>query len=396
MRLLGLSLLLASLLASSCIVRDHASTQKPTKGSTTTPTSPGQSRSHWVLLRTDLGLGDGYMVRLADAELAAQAKQGRITYTPVGDLPKPLEHEAGADDVGLPVPHSQNPGEMTLTEAEALLAQVPECDVLVISSGYLARAALEAINRSQQAKSLLILDEQGIPQELPAATAPVVRLHYNVEPLAYLAGIAAAQSSTIAHFGILHAADDPQGQEFAAAAKRGAKYHSNGAWTEIQPVPVGPQGYVTADDFRKAYAALKAQGGPNWKPNHFILDLGRSTPTIMNALSKKPDNGFLVAAYGDYRPVRPARVVGCVLKQPDKALAALFKQLDLDSLGKDASVALKAVAPDSVFTTGLDEGAVAFTDFGLYSQYNTDGQDLAETVQRKLAQIKAGELDISR
>jgi hypothetical protein len=315
------------LLLSGCIHRSDEApppVQPPTVATGSPPATAaadsavtGTAGPLFVLLRTDLGLGDGAFVREADSELSSLAQRGFLRYRAVGQLPPPLEQEADYADVGLPVPKSSKPGEMTLGEAGALLGQAAPGDVLVVSSGYLLPRVLDACQQGQlKPRLVLLLDEEGMGS-LPAAPAvPVVRLRYDIKHSAFLSGVAAAQSSSLAHFGILYASDDPQGPEFAKAAAAGAKYQSNGAWNEARAVPVGPDGYISPSDFETAFTQLKAQGGPNFAPDHYILDLGRSTPTIMNALSKKPVNAYLVGAYADFSTVRPARIIGCALKRP--------------------------------------------------------------------------------
>jgi hypothetical protein len=283
---------------------------------------------------------------------------------------------------------------MTLSEAAELLSQVPPCAVLVISSGYLLPRVLDAARGGKvQAKALLLLDEEGMGGLPPQPPLPVFRLRYDIRHMAFLGGIAAAQSSTTAHFAVMYAKDDPQGERFAAAAKAGAKYRSNGAWTETFGVEVGPDGYITAAQFTAAFQAIHKQGGTSWTPDHYILDLGRSTPTIMNALSKKPTLAYLVGAYADYRQVRPAHVIGCALKLPGKALAALLAQPAPAALASDPVQALRAATDkEGVFLAGLDSGAVGFTDFTLYARSNNDADEIEKVVEEKKKLIQSGEI----
>jgi hypothetical protein len=381
----------------ACIQRQGAagggqgSRQAPTSG-----VPAGAAGPALTLVRTDLGLGDGDFVRGADAALAALADAGKLRYQSAGPLPQPLTTEAGGEDVGMPIPHGKQPGEMTLTAAADLLATAPPADILVISSGYLLPAVLDAAGRGAlDAKAILLLDEQGAGSWPQAPPLPVFRIRYDTRPVAFAAGVGAGNSANSAQFGVMYAADDPQGAAFAKAAAAGAKYQSNGAWTESCAVAVGPDGFVTPAAFDEAFAELKAQGGSAWSPNHFILALGRSTPTIMNALSKKPTNAYLLGAYGDYRQVRPARVVGCALKLPGNALRSLFAKLDTAQAAADPASALRAACDEEgIYHVGLAENAVGFTAFDMYSRANPDGPEIEASVESILGTIRAGELGV--
>jgi hypothetical protein len=360
---------------------------------TVTPVA-GSSGPLCVLLRTDLGLADGEYVREADSTLASLAQQGRLRYQAVGSLPVPLESTSGENDIGLPVPQSNRPGEMTLGVAAGLLEHVPACDVLVIGSGsFLPRVEAALSAHAVSAKCVLLLDEAGLGEPSAAPPVPLLRLRYDIKHMAFLTGVAAAQSSSLSHFGILYSADDPQGSVFARAAAAGAKFQSNGSWTESIEVKVGSEGYVTPELFSAAFEALKTQGGPNFAPDHYILDLGRATPTIMLALTKKPYNAYVLGSYANFCPVRPARIIGCALKRPDNALAALLGGLDAAQLAADPVKALSSRADkDGVIMAGLAEHAVDFTDFTLYKRYKPDGADIEAVVARNKALIETGEI----
>jgi hypothetical protein len=374
-RLRPYALLLALLLLAGCVTRNTE------RHSTAGPLV--------VLVRTDLGLGDGEFVREADAALGALDQQGKLRYQSVGDLPKALADQPQGEDVGLPVPQSTRPGEMTEAEAAALLAQAPPCDVLVLSAGSLLARALEAAAKGQlQAKCILLLDEEGMGPAPAAPPVPVYRLRYDIKHPAFLAGMAAAQSSSLAHFGIMYCTNDPQGAAFA-----GAKYQSNGSWTEAVSVDPGPLGYVTPDIFQQGFQKLKAQGGPNFKPDHYILDLGRSTPAIMQALTKKPTEAYVIGAYADYCQVRPDHIVGCALKRPGPALTAELGQLDPAAFAASPARTLAGLADkDGVIAVGWAQDAIDFTDLALYSRYNLDGADIKAVVQHAAALMRTGEL----
>jgi hypothetical protein len=153
-------------------------------------------------------------------------------------------------------------------------------------------------------------------------------------------------------------------------------------------LPVEEQsGLITPETFLKLHGALNERMGQYFKSNHYILALGRATPSIMHALSQQ-SSSYVVGAYADYRAVRQSRVLGCALKRPGAALAYVFGRLE-DGDG------LAAIADETgTIHVGIAEDAVGFTDFELYRRFNPDGDDIAEAVQGYWAEIKAGELDV--
>jgi hypothetical protein len=342
------------------------------------------------LVASDLGLGDGSFVRQADSELAELAKQGRVDYQLIGDLPEPLKVEAGARDVGLPHTGSMRPGEMTLAEAEELLAGVDETEWLVLSTWRLLEPALKWINEGKlTADLILVLDDEGrvLPAEAPPV--PVYVFSYDIRPAAFICGVAAAESSNTGMFTIMANAADPHAQDFLDAAWTGAKFHTNGAVVADAIMPVEEQtGLVTPEAFRNLHRKLNEEMGPYFLSNHYIMALGRATPSIMHAMTQEPFNGYVVGAYADYRTVRQGRVVGCALKQPGAALAYLFSRLDAGDQLVDIA--------DSTGTinVGIDEDAVGFTAFDLYSRFNPDGEDIAQVVEGYWNEVRVGELDV--
>jgi basic membrane lipoprotein Med (substrate-binding protein (PBP1-ABC) superfamily) len=397
MRILKLVVLMTGLLTiAACVDRKQAGPSASNTVNSPAQQSAASKLPRFSLALTDLGLADGAFAREAAEALQQASSAGRIQLELIGKMPEALSTEAGAEDIGLPVPGGGGPGAMTLSEAQAVLQDLGGTDILVISSGYLLNRVLDMVaENADKVKAIVLLDEQGMA-DLPTQTpVPVFRIRYDIRHMAFVCGVTAASDAASAHFGILYAADDPQGEEFAAAAAAGARYQSNGSWVESIAVPVESSGSIEAGVFQRKFAELQAEGGPNWKPRRFILALGRATPAIANALSKKPTNAHIIGAYADYRMVRPARVMGCALKRPGKALSALLSRIDLDLASDDPVAALRAVTDeDGIFMVGLDEDAVSFTSFDLYTRYNINTEDVGKTVEMVIGSIRAGELNL--
>jgi len=342
-----------------------------------------------ALVRSDLGLGDGCFVREADGVLADLAKHGVLSYAPTGELPQAQELEAEGNDVGMPDPLKKAPGSMTISQAEALLDGVKPCDMLVITSPLLLSPVLERIGEGQlSAKAVLLLDDEGLGQVPKRNPVPVYYVSYQIKDVAFLCGVAAAASSPNAMFVVLGNSADPHAQEFLSAAKAGAKYYSNGAQTFTAVVQADEDGMVTPRAFEQAHLALLKRAGPYFTCNHYILALGRATPSVMLAISKKPINGYVTGGYADYRSVRPSRILGGAVKHPGVALTYI---LDSPSLRGGLS-GLANLAPRGVITLGLKENAVGYADLDLYSRYNPDGEDIAQAVSDTLEQMRTGEL----
>lgn len=384
-----MALLIGALLLTGC-------PQPPPREAATTSTTPAAVApagpvARVTLVRTDLGLGDGAFVREADAALAALAKAGRIDYAPVGELPLPLINEADAVDVGLPVAGSTEPGTMTLTAGCELINGVADAGWLVLTSPFLLDHALARIAAGHlTADLILVLDDDGLVDGVPPdPPVPVYAVSYDIRPVAFLAGVAAAVSSNNGMFVIMAADSDPHADEFLDAVWAGAKYHTNGAVAAVTHVPVDAgTGLVTPESYLDALDRVKASMSSSFASNHYILALGRTTPAIMNAVSKTPVNGYLASGYADYRSVRPSRVVGCALKQPGAVITYIFAELPEAGLAGLADAA-------GLIQVGLDQQAVGFTGFELYDRTNFDATDIAEAVGSIQGEIEAGELDVN-
>lgn len=351
------------------------------------------------LVRTDLGLGDGCFEREADATFAGLAKAGRITYAPVGEVPQALTQEGGAGDIGMPEATS-GPGRMTPAQAESLLDGVPPSDLLVLSAPQLLPLALDRLRAGKlKAAAILVLDDENWrePQNPPV---PVYRLQYRIDEVAFLCGVAVAASSRNGMFVILGTDADPQSQRFVEAAQAGAVCTTNGAQAFAAIIPAAPDGTVAPQSFRDTLNAVLGRAGKVFSGNcdHFVLALGRATPTTMYAMTERPFNGYVAGAYADYRQVRPSRVVGCALKHPGAALAHLFEMRDPATghayLAQGAPGLAKAL-PQRTLLLGLNDGAVGFTDFEMYSRYNTDADVIEAAVHSALTQIKGDEVSVA-
>src|SRR5688572_13337583 len=120
-----------TILAASCLLL--LLTACPGKQQAHKPKQPASKPTFTVaLLRTDLGLGDGELVRDADAALQKLEDEGHIIYNPVGERPPALASEGGTGDVGLPgaelKPGAKPVGMMTLDEVVKLAEQLEKVD----------------------------------------------------------------------------------------------------------------------------------------------------------------------------------------------------------------------------------------------------------------------------
>lgn len=340
------------------------------------------------LIRSDLGMADGSFVREADATLTEAAKDGQIDYAPVGELPAAIQQRSDKPDIAMPVKGSVAPGEMTIEAATALLDQAPACDMLALTAPSLLTPALVRIATGQlKARGVLLLDNEGLllpPQQPPV---PVAIVRYKIKDVAFLCGVAAAASSANAQFVALASAADPQAAEFLKAVAAGAKYQANGAVTRTVTVPVGKDGIVTRETFSRALNETLAAAGSYFKPSHYIITLGRATPSVINGLCLPPFKGYVATGYADYRALWPERTICCAIKHPGAALKYI-----LDRNGSDPAK-LAALAPQGFIELGFAEDAIGYTDTSLYSRYNPDGQDIQEAVDAAAKLIRAGELD---
>jgi hypothetical protein len=219
-------------------------------------------------------------------------------------------------------------------------------------------------------------------------------VRYDVAPVAFCLGVAAAASSSTPIFSVITSEADPDAQAFRDGVFGGLKYRTNGANTLEDTVPVGPDGLVSPETFRDSILKLSRRGGEAFKQcNHYIIATGRTTPSIMYALSSNETHGYVLGGWADFTRVRPARFVCCAVKHPGKALEFIFGERGTATLEGAALPpgSVPSGAPEIV--VGLDQGAVGLTDLNLYSRYNPDGDDIAEAVGQVFKEIEAGEFD---
>ena len=354
------------------------------------------------LVRTDLGIADGCYIREADAVLSGFAKDGKIAYSTVGASPLAMTQEGASGEIGLPEAGAGQPGAMTLVQANAALDNVPKCDLLVLGSAYLLPAALQRISAGKvQAGAVLLLDDLGW-QEPKAPPVPVYHFSYEIDEVAFLCGVAAAASSNTGKFVILATTADPEAMNFLNAARAGAFYYTNGAQVRGSLILAEPDGVVTPETFGASFSSLLKRAGSAFSQacNHYIIDLGRASPTVMYALTTKPYNGFVAGAYADFRQIRPARVIGCGIKHPGEMLKRLFSmpvpgaQAGAPALTKGVP-GLKTALPNGVLRLGLKDGAVGVAGYDLYKRYNSDGDDLDAAVTAAQGQILDGEIKVA-
>ena len=380
------------LLAAGCPSRDGGDgggTAPPGGGDTTAEAAPAGPPFTVTLVLTDLGIGDGAYIREADEALRIQAQAGRIEYLQAGELPGPLVNQADSGDIGMPVEGSDQPGTMTMTEACDLVNLVESTDWLVLSTPALVPHAVARIKDGKLAAGHILVLDDDRATELPAdPPVPVWVVEYDTQPMAFLAGVAAASSSNNGQFVIIAAKSDPHAVEFLDAAWAGAKYQTNGAVAAVTTVPIDDvTGLITPETYRAAVTTAQQKMGQAFNANHYILALGRATPAILNAVAKNPINGYIAAGYADYTEVRPARVVGCAVKHPSRALAHIFANLDE---ANDPGVVADG---DGMIRVGLEQEAVGFSGYELYKRYNPDGDDIEAQVQAVMAEILVDELD---
>jgi len=372
------------LLSGGCI--QHGQGQHPAKHVTNTP-KPVPAISV-CLIRSDLGMADGIFVREADAALAEAAKVGQVAYTPVGPLPVAIEQRTESADIAMPQAGSMEPGTMTIEAATALLDQAAPGDWLVLTSPALLAPALERIGAGKlKARCVVLLDNEGLAALPLKPPVPVAVVRYRVKDVAFLCGVAAAASSANAQFVALASAADPQADEFLKAVVAGAKYQANGAVTYIARVPTDQSGSVTRETFSMALNATLSKAGSYFKPSHYIVSLGRATPSVINGLCSKPFSGYVATGYADYRALWPERTICCAVKNPGAALNHL-----LAATGGDPAK-LAALAPQGYIELGFAEEAIGYADASLYARYNPDGQDIQDAVDAAAKLIRAGELD---
>ncbi|MBN2080645.1 hypothetical protein JW859_00420 [bacterium] len=358
-----------------------------TSGGSAAPAAPA---IQVTLVQTDLGLDDGYLVRDAAAALTALAGRGLVDLRASGPLPQPTPAPATSYEFGLPVDGSGKPGEMTLAEAELLLDEVEPTQWLLLTNWLLLEPALERIADGRlQAELVLVLNDLGLLEPVADPPVPVYVVSYDIRAIGFVSGVVAAQSSNNGMFIVMAGELDPHAQDYLDAVWAGAKYHTNGAMVAEAILPMNDRtGLVEPEIFRSVHLDLKEQKGEYFMSNHYIIAAGRSTATLLYSLAEQPTNAFVVGAYGDLRQARPARVLGCGLKHPGAVLEYIFSA--------PAAGDLAALADEQGrIQVGLDQGAVGFTDFEMYSGYHPDGDDIAEAAANVWAEIAAGELDVA-
>lgn len=371
----------------SCLPKQEAQNgQVPTNGKTAQV--PSQVIELTFVL-TDLGLEDGQHVRQADS-VFNELDSSVIKYTAIGELPLPLTTEAGISDVGLPVEGSTSPGEMTMVAAEQLLDEAGKSDWLVLSTPLLLDAVLERVAAGSISTGLvLLLDDYGLTETPVDPAVPVYTIAYDIQPAAFLLGVAAAKSSNNGMFIVMASEDDPHAQEFLDAVWTGAKYTTNGAVVADTVLPMDDNGLITVEVFLQLQRQLRQRMGPYFDANHYILAVGRTTPTLLYACTSEPFKGYVAGGYGDFRQVRPARIVGCAEKRPGAALRYIFSQIGDGTL-------VDLADESGMIRVGLDESALGFTDLDMYSRVNPDGDDIAEAIENVWAEIQVGELDVPK
>ncbi len=340
-----------------------------------------------TLLCTDLGLGDGELVREAHETLDELSRASKISYIQVGDLPLELASEGGTGDVGLPgtevVAGDVPAGAMSLDEAAGLAAQVKDCDILIASGPLAAAPLLKRIDDGKlKVGAAILLDTEGPP--LPQTKAKVLSIDYDIAAAAYLLGVAAGTSSRTQAFLSFTNSQDPKADVFVRMLDNGIRYRMAGGGVLDTRLTPGDDGVIVPQDFSGKLAEVLSQG---LKCNHYIVALGRATPSIMHALSSKPTNGYLLGGYGNFTQVRPARVVSCITKHPGVGLMRL-----LDGAKSVAEVGQRA--PKGMLTLGMSDGAVDVTTMDSYANFNPDAEDIEQALADARAQIESGELDI--
>jgi hypothetical protein len=251
----------------SCLPKQEAQNgQVLTNGKTVQVSTPV---IELTFVLTDLGLEDGQHVRQADS-VFNELDSSVIKYTSIGELPLPLTTEAGISDVGLPVEGSTSPGEMTQAAAERLLDDVEESDWLVISTPLLLDAVLERVAAGSISTGLLlVLDDYGLAEAPVDPPVPVYVISYDIQPVAFLLGVAAAKSSNNGMFVVMASEDDPHAQEFLDAVWTGAKYTTNGAVVADTILPMDDDGLITLNVFLRLQRQLRQRMGPYFAAKHY-------------------------------------------------------------------------------------------------------------------------------
>lgn len=353
---------------------------------------------HVALLASDMGLGDGWNVRQLDGLLEGREAAGGIEYTLVGELPREIAFGEIGADVGFPDPESEIPGSMTELQGAALLDEAPQCDWLVLSSGYLLQHALEKVAAgSLDVGAIIVAEECGSQDVQLEGSVPVYIMRFDICHAAFMAGAVAARSNNVAHFMLFGAEDDPQVDDFMRAAVAGLQYVSPSAWVKQAVMPVDSRGMVLPDTFRDTHVELLSDAGENFNTNHYILDLTRSNAYVMSLIADPagPLNGYASAGYQDLRHLAESRILTIGLKKPEVALAWM-----LDHAGEDGDLSQYTEENRIMFglpgsLPGLEESAVGYTDLDLYSRFNYDGPEIGEDMATWWSEIVSGEIGIN-
>jgi len=341
-----------------------------------------------TLLRTDLGVGDGDLVRDADTALHDLEAKGGIDYLGVGELPGKLVDEGGANDIGLPLaemPAGSNiVGTMPPAQAMTLAQQIPDSDIVIVSGPISARPVFKRIASGKlKAKLLIVLDTEGPNLPAPPAGTDVVTFQYDVKEAAYLLGVAAGVSSRSQAFAMFTSTFDPNAATLVKTFTNGVHNRMTGGRVYHAEVMPDDDNIVPPPDFTKAFESIMV---PGRQLDHLIVFCGRATPSMMFALSSKPTDGYLLGGYGDFTQVRPARVVGCIVKHPGVGLKKVLE-------GATSLAEVKKRLGNGLTLT-FKEGGVDVTDFNAYANYNQDADDIADAVKEVRSEIEGGEVDV--
>src|SRR5690606_26566204 len=92
------------------------------------------------------------------------------------------------------------------------------------------------------------------------------------------------------------------------------------------------------------HVTLLNEAGQNFKCNHYVLDLTRSTPYVIDLISDitGPINGYASSGYEDLRNIDESRILTCAIKRSDVAMSWLLDNIstvdDLEGLAVDGYI----------------------------------------------------------
>jgi hypothetical protein len=296
-----------------------------------------------------------------------------------------MENEGGSGDIGLPgaelPPGGKSIGLMTTAEADKLAAQVKGCDLLVVAGPRVPGNLTSQIGGEAGIGAILVLNDVGLA---PRTEPYLYALTYDIKEAAYLLGVAAGVSSRTQAFAMFTSTTDPNADTLYKAFANGVRNRMSGGNVYLEQITPDIDDILAPADFTRAFEAITHV--PGRKIDHFIAFCGRATPSIMYGLSSKPTNGYLLGGYGDFTQVRPARVVGCIVKHPGVGLRLL-----LEGAGSPDELKQRMEAG---ITLDLKNGGVDVTDFKAYANYNPDAEDIEEAVAQARSEIAGGEIDV--